>query len=403
MSAGPPQNLPNGPQKYRLNVHILRENYTVHKRLIPEYLDKLKVYQAGKPIEEVAREKGLTNISKLASNENPLGPSPYAIRSMTNALWDVHRYPDMHATDLKQKLCELYKVQPENIILGNGSEGIMAYIARAFIQPGDEVLTAEKTFIGFHILATGAGAQIKTVPRTEDMRYDIKALAKAVNDNTKVLYIANPDNPTGTYITEAEFDYLMQYVPKHTIVILDEAYFEFAQSTWDYPDSMKYRYDNVITLRTFSKAYGLSGIRVGYGFANSEFITALHKVKLPFEPSLIAQKGAYGALTDYPHLERTIRNNTKRYYEILKFLDKKNFNPIRSITNFICFKTGSTEASDYLFEELLNRGVIIRPLKANHMPDWVRVSIGLKEEMKHFFEAMEEILPEYDKKFGRPE
>lgn len=375
----------------------------MQKRLIPEYLDKLQVYQAGKPIDEVAREKGLTKISKLASNENPLGPSPFAIREMTNALWDVHRYPDMHALDLKKKLCELYNVKIENIVLGNGSEGIMAYIARAFIQPGEEVLTAEKTFIGFHILATAAGAKVVTVPRTEDMRYDVKALAKAVNDNTKVLYIANPDNPTGSYITEAEFDYLMQYVPKHTIVILDEAYFEFAQSTWDYPDSMKYRYDNVITLRTFSKAYGISGVRVGYGFAHSDFISALHKVKLPFEPSLIAQKGAVGALSDFPHLERTIRNNTKRYYETLKFLDKKGFNPIRSVTNFICFKTGSEEASNYLFEKLLDEGVIIRPLKANKLPEWVRVSIGLKEEMKHFFDAMEKILPDYDVKFGRPE
>jgi histidinol-phosphate aminotransferase len=373
------------------------------KRLVPEYIDKLQVYQAGKPIEELAREKGLTHISKLASNENPLGPSPFAIRGMTNALWDSHRYPDMHAMELKTALCELYKVDLENIILGNGSEGIMAYIARAFIQPGDEVLTAKNTFIGFHILATANGAKLVTVPRTDDMRYSVEELAKAVNENTKVLYIANPDNPTGTYITEKEFDYLMQYVPKHTIVILDEAYFEFARSTWDYPDSMKYRYDNVITLRTFSKAYGIAGSRVGYGFAHKDFISALHKVKLPFEPSLIAQKGAVGALQDYPHLERTIRNNTKRYYELLKYLDKHDFNPVRSITNFVCFKTGSPEASDYLFQNLLNEGVIIRPLKANKMPNWVRVSIGLKEEMRHFFDAMDKILPEYNEKFGRPE
>ena len=374
-------------------------------RLIPEYLDKIKVYQAGKPITELAKERGIEecDISKLASNENPLGPSPFAIREMTNALWDVHRYPDMHATSLKGMLAKLYKVNVNNIILGNGSEGIMAYIARAFIQPGQEVLTAENTFIGFHILATASGAKMVTVPRTPDMRYDVKALAEAVNENTKVLYIANPDNPTATYITEQEFDYLMEFVPKHTIVILDEAYFEFAQSTWDYPDSMKYRYDNVITLRTFSKAYGLAGVRVGYGFANANFIEALHKVKLPFEPSLTAQRGAIGALSDYPHLERTLRNNTKRYYETLKFLDKKGFKPLQSITNFIAFKTGSTEASDYLFDQLLSRGVIIRPLKANTMPDWVRVSIGLKEEMEHFFSAMEEILPEYDQKFGRPE
>jgi histidinol-phosphate aminotransferase len=372
------------------------------RKLVPDFIHQLKVYQAGKPIEELARERGLVKISKLASNENPLGPSPAAIKMMTNALWDVHRYPDMHARDLKAKLAELYQVKIENIVLGNGSEGIMAYIARAFIQPGDEVLTAEKTFIGFHILATGHGAKIVTTPRTADLRYDVKALAAAINENTKVIYIANPDNPTGTYLTRAEFDDLMKYVPAHTIVILDEAYFEFAQSTWDYPDSMKYRYDNVITLRTFSKAYGIAGIRVGYGFAHENFIAALHKVKLPFEPNLIAQKGALGALGDYNHLERTIRNNTKRYYETLKFLDKKDFKPIRSITNFICFKTGSEQASDYLFDKLLDEGVIIRPLKANMMPEYVRVSIGLKEQMIHFFEAMEKILPEYDKKFGRP-
>lgn len=373
----------------------------MQKKLIPDYLDKLQIYKAGKPIEELAKEKGLTRISKLASNENPLGPSPFAIKNMTIALWNIHRYPDMHATDLKNKLCALYQLKAENIILGNGSEGIMAYIARAFIQPGDEVLTAENTFIGFHILATGAGAKMVTCPRTKDMRYDVKALAKAVNENTKVLYLANPDNPTGTYITGKEFDYLMEFVPKHTIVILDEAYFEFAQSTWDYPDSMKYRYDNVITLRTFSKAYGLAGIRVGYGFAHEDFISALHKVKLPFEPNLIAQTGAIGALSDFPHLERTIQNNTKRYYEVHKFLTDKKFTPISSITNFICFKTGSKEASDFLYNELLNKGVIVRPLGINHMPDWLRISIGLKEEMQHFFEAIEKILPEYDKKFDR--
>jgi histidinol-phosphate aminotransferase len=372
------------------------------RRLIPEYLDKLQVYQAGKPIEELAREKGLTKITKLASNENPLGPSPFAIREMTNCLWDIHRYPDMHGTDLKKKLAENFSLKIENIILGNGSEGIMANIARAFIQPGEEVITAEKTFIGFHILASGAGAKITYVPRTKDMRYDVEAMAKAINDNTKVVYIANPDNPTGTYITYKEFDYLMKYVPSHTIVILDEAYFEFARSTWDYPDSMNYRYDNVITLRTFSKAYGLGGARIGYGFANESFIKALHKVKLPFEPSLTAQRGAIGALNDFPHLERTLTNNSKRYYETVKFLNDHDFKPISSVTNFISFKTGSEEASTALYESLLNEGVIIRPLKANHLPDWVRVSLGTKEEMTHFFEAMIKILPKYNEKFQRP-
>lgn len=373
----------------------------MQKKLVPEYIEKLEVYQAGKPIDELAREKSLTKISKLASNENPLGPSPMAIREMTNALWDVHRYPDMFAHQLKSSLCDLYKLKPQNIILGNGSEGIMGYIVRAFLQPNEEVVTSENTFIGFLILAKSVGAKLIQVPRKPDYKYDVEAMAKKITQNTKIVYIANPDNPTGTYITKEEFDFLMKHVPAHTIVILDEAYFEFAQDCWDYPDSMTYRYDNVITLRTFSKAYGISGVRCGYGFGHEYLIGNLHKVKLPFEPSLIAQKGAYGALQDYPHLKRTLENNKKRYTATVEFLTKKGFKPIPSVTNFITLKTGSEEASVYLYNELLNHGVIIRPLKANLMPDHVRISIGTKDEMNHFFQAMEEVLPNYDKKFGR--
>lgn len=373
----------------------------MQKKLVPDYIEKLEVYQAGKPIDELAREKGLTKISKLASNENPLGPSPMAIREMTNALWDVHRYPDMFAHQLKNSLCELYKLKPQNIILGNGSEGIMGYIVRAFLQPNEEVVTSENTFIGFLILAKSVGAKLIQVPRKPDYKYDVEAMAKKITPNTKIVYIANPDNPTGTYITKEEFDYLMSHVPSHTIVILDEAYFEFAQECWDYPDSMHYRYDNVITLRTFSKAYGISGVRCGYGFGHDYLIGNLHKVKLPFEPSLIAQKGAYGALQDYPHLKRTLDNNKKRYTALIDFLTQNKFKPIPSVTNFVTVKTGSEEASMYLYNELLNHGVIIRPLKANLMPDHVRISIGTKDEMNHFYQAMEEVLPEYDKKFGR--
>ena len=370
------------------------------KKLVPDYIEKLEVYQAGKPIEELAREKGLTKISKLASNENPLGPSPYAIREMTNALWDVHRYPDMFAHQLKNALCELYNLKPQNIILGNGSEGIMGYIVRAFLQPDEEVVTSENTFIGFLILAKSVGAKLIQVPRKSDYKYDVHAMAKKINDNTKIVYIANPDNPTGTYITKEEFDFLMKHVPSHTIVILDEAYFEFAQSHWDYPDSMTYRYDNVLTLRTFSKAYGISGVRCGYGFGHDYLISNLHKVKLPFEPSLIAQKGAYGALKDYPHLKRTLDNNTKRYQELFKYLTDKGFDPIPSVTNFVTIKTGSEEASLYLYNGLLEYGVIIRPLRANLMPDHVRISIGTKDEMNHLYEAMEQVLPGYFEKFG---
>jgi histidinol-phosphate aminotransferase len=226
-------------------------------------------------------------------------------------------------------------------------------------------------------------------------------MAKKITPDTKVVYIANPDNPTGTYITKAEFDSLMKHVSPHTIVILDEAYFEFAKEWPDYPDSMDYRYDNVVTLRTFSKAYGISGVRVGYGFGHDKLIGALHKVKLPFEPSLVAQKGAYGALLDRPHLDRTLHNNKERFNDTWEFLTRHDFKPIPSVCNFITFKTGSEEASLALYNALLDKGVIIRPLRANLMPDHVRVSLGTRDEMNHFFEAMEEILPEYTKKYGR--
>ena len=186
-------------------------------------------------------------------------------------------------------------------------------------------------------------------------------------------------------------------------MILDEAYFEFAKEFDDYPDSMDYRYDNVITLRTFSKAYGLSGVRVGYGFGHEELIKNLTKVKLPFEPNLIGQLGATGALLDDPHLERTLGNNRIQYKRCVEYLLAHNFKPISSVTNFITLKTGSPEASDFFFEFLLNLGVIIRPLKVNNMPEFIRISIGTPEEMDHLFEALDKMLPEYDKKFGRAE
>lgn len=278
----------------------------------------------------------------------------------------------------------------------------MAYIARAFVQPGHEILTSENTFIGFSIIARSVGAHLKTVALTSDYRFDIPTIAKNITAKTKIIYICNPNNPTGTYITKEEFDLLMQHVPSHVLVILDEAYFEFAQERKDYPNSMDYRYDNVITLRTFSKAYGLSGIRIGYGFGHEDLIGNLTKVKLPFEPGLIAQMGALGAIYDKPHLRRTLVNNQRRYNETFAFLTKHKFNPIQSAANFIAFKTGSEEASRYMFDKLLDQGVIIRQLKANEMPEYVRVSLGTKKEMNHFFKAMEEMLPEYNKRYGRP-
>lgn len=370
------------------------------QELIPEYIRKLIPYKSGKPISELFREKNLSKVSKLASNENPLGPSPFAIREMTRALWDLHNYPDMHAFELKKSLSNFYKLKPENIILGNGSEGIMSYIVRTFLAPGDEVLTSERTFIGLYILARAVGANLKLVPLNNDYKYDVYQMAKSVSAKTKIIYISNPNNPTGTYIKKDEFDYFMEHVPPRALVILDEAYFEFAKDCHDYPDSMDYRYDNVITLRTFSKAYGLAGIRVGYGLGHEELIGHFHKIKLPFEPNLIAQTGAIGALEDRPHLERTLLNNKQQYQILKNYLLNKGMNPIESVCNFITIKTHSLDSSNYIYEELLNKGVIIRPLISNEMPNFLRISIGTPEEMNHFYQSFDTIFPEIIKRFG---
>lgn len=357
-------------------------------KLVPEYISKLIPYSAGKPIEELAREKGLTQISKLASNENPLGPSPLAIEQIKLGLGNIHRYPDMFAFELKSLLAKMYKLKTSNIILGSGSESILSSICKTFLWPGEEVLTSENTFIGFYIIAQATGPKVTTVPLTTDYKFDLSAIAKKITNKTRVIYLANPNNPTGTFFTKKEFDNLMKFVPDHVLVILDEAYFEFASGQNNFPDSMSYRYDNVITLRTFSKAYGLAGIRLGYGFAHDSLISELTKVKVPFEPNSLAQLAGIGALKDTNHLNATLLNNKKQYERTFPYLEKNGLSPIPSVTNFITFKSNDPES---LFENLLNEGVIIRTLKSNGMPNHLRVSMGSQEEMDHFFRAMDKI------------
>ena len=219
-------------------------------------------YEPGKPIEDVARELGLDpdNVIKLASNENPLGPSPKAMKALKESLENMHRYPDASGYDLRSKLAERFKVKVDNVVLGAGSEGIMSTIMRTFLLNDDELISAENSFIGFRVLANASGRRIHWVPMNK-YRYDLEQMATKITDYTKIIYIANPDNPMGTYITKKEFDEFYKYIPERVLIILDEAYFEFANEIQDYPDSMTYRYDNVITLRSFSKAYGLGGIR----------------------------------------------------------------------------------------------------------------------------------------------
>src|SRR5271163_3558529 len=281
--------------------------------LVPPYIESLRPYEAGRSIEEVQREFGITRISKLASNENPLGPSPLAVEAMARSLHSLNLYSQ--GLELRRVLAEKFDVKLENVIAGSGSEGIMSNIIRTFLCDEDEVLTTECAFMGFQVLAKSRGVTYRTVPY-RDWHYDLPALASAINERTKIVYLANPNNPTGTIFSKQEFDEFYKHVPERVLIILDEAYFEYAKDTPRYPDSMHYRYDNVITLRTFSKVYGLAGVRIGYGFAHETLIANLLKVKLPFEPSTLAQAAGVAALADKEFLHKSLELNARG----LKFL-----------------------------------------------------------------------------------
>ena len=359
--------------------------------LVPSYIKKLKSYKPGKPIEEVQRELGLENIIKLASNENPLGPSPKALSAIQNSMIDSHRYPDASGYELRKKLSNRFNVNINNVILGSGSEGIMSTIMRTFLLNDDEIVSAMNSFIGFRVLANASGNKIHWVPMN-NYRYDLESMADKINDYTKIVYIANPDNPMGTYITREEFDTFYSYVPDRVLIILDEAYFEYAENREDYPDSMTYRYDNVITLRSFSKAYGLGGVRIGYGFAHDKLINNLLKVKVPFEPSALAQIAGHAALDDIDFLSKTIETNKRGMVYLKKHLETIGVKCIPSIANFITTIWESESRATQLTKDLLNKGVIVRQLNSFGWPAHIRVSIGLEKENQRFIKSLKEIL-----------
>ena len=359
--------------------------------LVPSYIKKLTSYKPGKPIEELERELGITNIIKLASNENPMGPSPKALEAMQSSMINSHRYPDASGYDLRKKLSGMHNVNIDNVVLGSGSEGIMSTIMRTFLLRDDELISAENSFIGFRVLANASGNKIHWVPMRHH-RYDLESMADKITDYTKIVYIANPDNPMGTYITKKEFDNFYSHVPERVLIILDEAYFEYAQSKEDYPDSMTYRYDNVITLRSFSKAYGLGGIRIGYGFAHNNLINNLLKVKAPFEPSSLAQVAGLAALDDSDFLFSSIELNKRGMEYIKKELELLGVDYIPSVTNFITTLWESETKATLLSKNLLEKGIIVRQLTAFGWPACIRISIGLEKENERFIESLKQII-----------
>lgn len=357
--------------------------------LVPPYIEALRPYEAGRSIEEVQRAYGLSRISKLASNENPLGPSPLALDAISRSMSGLNLYPNS-GLDLRRVLADQFETKIDNVIAGSGSESIISNIIRTFLGDEDEVLTTEAAFIGFQVLAKSRGVAYRTVPYRE-WHYDLTALAAAINERTKIVYLANPNNPTGTIFSKQEFDAFYRHVPERVLIILDEAYFEYAKDTPRYPDSMHYRYDNVITLRTFSKIYGLAGVRIGYGFAHERLITNLLKVKLPFEPSTLAQAAGIGALADKEFLHQSLEVNARGLKFLTTSLREIGLTVVPSEANFVMVVLPSPEHAARLTQELLTQGIIIRPLASFGLPNCVRISTGTNEDNRRCVEAIQKL------------
>jgi histidinol-phosphate aminotransferase len=346
----------------------------------------IKPYVPGKPIEEVQREFGVKNIVKLASNENPLGPSKLAVIAMSKKLKDVNLYPESGAFYLRQALAKKLKIKEDMLVFGNGSNEILNMIAGAFVEPGDEVMFSELSFVVYPIATDMAGGTAVVVPH-RDLRHDIDGFISRLTDKTKLVYLCNPNNPTGTIITKPELEKLMVVVRPDTIVALDEAYFEFV-SDKEYPDGMKYlaKYPNLIVLRTFAKIYGLAGIRIGYAAADPDIIQIIERIRPPFNANLVAQAGAEAALKDKKHVSATVKMNNAGKKYLYRELKKLGIECVPTQANFIFVKF-DRKGGD-VFTALLKKGVIIRPQHGN----FARITIGTMKQNVKLVKALAEIL-----------
>jgi histidinol-phosphate aminotransferase len=353
---------------------------------VSDNIKSISPYVPGKPIEELERELGISGSIKLASNENPLGPSPKAVAAIRKVLDGLNRYPDGSGFYLSQALAKHCGVDLNQVILGNGSNELIELAVRTFVQTGDEVVSAEPSFVVYKLVTQAANGTNVIVP-CKDMRHDLDAMAERITPKTKIVFIANPNNPTGTMNTKAEMDRFLARVPDHVLVAVDEAYFEYVTRA-DYPDSLDSLRDgrNILALRTFSKIYGLAGLRIGYGITKPEIAEPMNKVRQPFNTSSLAQSAALAALADRKHVEKSVTVNNEGKQFLYREFDRLGVPYIPTETNFIMFETGF-EGRD-VYDRLLKTGVIIRPMG----PKKLRVTIGLPEENKRFAAELEKIV-----------
>lgn len=355
-------------------------------------LRDLAVYEPGKPIEETARELGVDprTIIKLASNENPLGPSPKALQAMRTALEHAHLYPDGSGFYLCKAISAKLGVEPENVILGNGSNEVIEFLGHAFLNPGDDVITCQYAFIVYKLLATAFG--VRTIETSSpDYQQNLDTTLEAITAKTRIIFIPNPNNPTGTLIAQRAIDSFMSRVPDSIIVVFDEAYFEFLD---DPPDTLRFVRDrrNVAVLRTFSKIHGLAGLRIGYAIAPFEMIEVLHKTRQPFNVNSIAQAGAIAALDDKAHLRETKRVIDEGRAYLQKQFAEMEIPFVPAAANFVMVNVGDACA---VFQKLLQRKIIVRPLKGYGLPEWVRISVGTMEENKKLVSTLSEVIRDH--------
>ncbi len=353
------------------------------------YLQDLEAYEPGKPIEDVARELNLdpANIIKLASNENPLGPSPLAVSAMKEAVERAHFYPDGGGYHLRNAIAERFGLSRENVILGNGSNEIIELVGHGFLNPGDEIVCADHAFVVYKLMATLFGATAIEVP-DPGFVHDLDAMADAITPRTREIFVANPNNPTGTMVGEEEIERFMQRVPDHVIVVFDEAYHEFLDNP---PDCLRYirQRPNVIVLRTFSKIQGLASLRIGYGLGSPELIEVLQKCRQPFNVNAIAQAGALAGLLDDNHQRKTkAMTDEGRAFLEKSFADRK-LEYVPSKANFVLVRVGDGDA---VFRALMSRGVIVRAMRGYKLPEWIRVSVGTMPQNERFVMELDRVL-----------
>lgn len=350
----------------------------------------LRPYEPGKPIDELERELGISNIIKLASNENPLGPSPHAIAAASAVLPEVHLYPDGNAFGLKQALSKKLDVTPEQLIIGNGSSDILDFVLRAFVTAEHEVVYAQHAFAMYPILTHIVGATAVKVPAV-NWGHDLDAMLQAITARTRVIFIANPNNPTGTWLSQTALQEFLQQVPPHVLVVLDEAYFEYVEEA-DYANGIELarQFDNLVVTRTFSKVYGLAGLRIGYGICHPGLADYLNRVRPPFNANSLALVAAEAALADDAHLRDSIAMNRKGLQQLIAAFRVLKLEYIPSVGNFISVHMPKNGRE--VFQALLRRGVIVRPVDNYEMPDTLRITVGTEEENLKFIEALETVL-----------